>query len=348
MEEALYHPGLGYYSSDAPRTGWRGNYMTSAELDPAFGELWAGGVRDLWLTSGRPAAFEIVEVGPGEGGFARGLLAALPPDLAEVLTYRLVERNPAAETRQRAALARWSGVEWSPSLGEVAPVAAGIVVANEILDNLPVHLVSHRAGKVVELMIGAEKDELTTVPAPVSDPEIARFLEVTGTSPQEEAVLEVGLAAEAFIEEAAGKLGRGGLLFVDYGAESTELSRRFGGTLVCYSAAGTDLLPLDSPGEKDITAHANWTWARAVAESLGLRTIGPRPQAEVLRALGSNDVISALRRDHDVALAAGDGAAALRSLSRRQAVAALLDRSGLGGMDVFLALKDVAPPRWAT
>ncbi|MGH2694669.1 MAG: SAM-dependent methyltransferase, partial [Actinomycetota bacterium] len=94
MSLALYHHRHGYYA-DAARTGFAGHFLTSPELDPAFGELWAEGLARIWDACGRPERFEVIEVGPGEGTFAAAVLAAAPRELAAALVYRLVERMPA-------------------------------------------------------------------------------------------------------------------------------------------------------------------------------------------------------------------------------------------------------------
>src|SRR5688500_394644 len=101
MQAALYHPQHGYYATGARRTGWEGDFVTSPELDPAFGELWARAFEEIWSGCGRPASFRVVEVGPGEGGFAAAVLAAVNGELGAVLEYCLVERSPDAEARQR-------------------------------------------------------------------------------------------------------------------------------------------------------------------------------------------------------------------------------------------------------
>ncbi|MGH2729464.1 MAG: class I SAM-dependent methyltransferase, partial [Actinomycetota bacterium] len=70
MSLALYDPDFGYYASGAERTGWRGHFLTSSELDPAWAALWARGFEQIWDGCGRPDHFTLVEVGPGEGTFA--------------------------------------------------------------------------------------------------------------------------------------------------------------------------------------------------------------------------------------------------------------------------------------
>ncbi|HYO61474.1 MAG TPA: SAM-dependent methyltransferase, partial [Actinomycetota bacterium] len=152
MQLALYHPRHGYYSGGRPRTGWRGPFVTSPELDPSYGELWARAVAKVWEACGSPDPFAVVEVGPGEGGFAHALLSALDGELRRAVRYRLVERVPQVQERQRERLAGFDA-EWSASITELPRSEHGVVFANEILDNLPVHLVERRDGELLEVCV---------------------------------------------------------------------------------------------------------------------------------------------------------------------------------------------------
>lgn len=338
MEQALYHPDHGYYSAPSPRTGWSGHYVTSAEIGPVYGELWARGLRAIWDALGRPSLFEVVEVGAGEAGFAAAMLAALDPQLAAALTYRLIERNPALRRRQEEALARWEGIEWSGSLEDAPRSSAGVVLANEVLDNLPVHLVTSSGGELQEVWVKEEAGRLGTMLGAPSVPELEGFLERCGLGdPPEGSLLEMSLAAGSFVTAAAALHERGALVFTDYGKEASELAQSPEGTLVSYSGAGADDRPLERPGEKDITAHVNWTAVKQACRAAGLETTGPLPQQEVLRALGIEELRQRLEREQAEALTEGRGADALKALSGRQAAAALLDPGGLGAMQTLIA-----------
>jgi len=348
MSTALYHPRLGYYSAGRPRSGRRGDFLTSPELDPAFAQLWLNGFRQTWEECGRPGRFSVTEVGPGEGALAAGVLASATGAFADALTYRLIERLAVLEARQRRVLAPHDNVSWSPSLRE-APVAEhGCVFANEVLDNLPVHLVERRKGRLMEVCVGASDRGLIFVPQPPANPELERYLERAESDVPEGHRVEIGIAAESFTRQAAAALGRGTIFFIDYGAEATDLSRRAAGTLVSYSSSGADDLVLERPGGKDITAHVNWTAVRRAGAECGLSMLGPRPQAEVLVALGLWDLDDRLRREHRSAAAEGRGAEAVSALSRRGALGALVDRGGLGALGVMAGVRGIAPPPFVT
>ncbi len=344
MSLALYHPRHGYYGAGPERTGWRGHFLTSPELDPAFGALWARAFEGIWHACDEPDRFDVVEVGPGEGTFAAAVLGAVDRDFADALRYTLVERVARAEQRQRTTLGEDDRTRWARSLDELGDVQAGCVFANEVLDNLPVHLVELREDRLLEVCVEAAQGAFVLTLRPPSNPELAAFLERAEITPEDGHRYEVSLATESFVARAASLIGRGALIFVDYGIETEALRDRPGGTLLCYSATGVDDEPLDRLGEKDITVHANWTIVRKACERAALGVFGPFAQRDAMRALGSREIDERLRAGHDDAVEEGRGADAVRLLSRRQALSALTDPSGLGGLQVLCATKGIERP----
>jgi SAM-dependent MidA family methyltransferase len=336
QDTALYHPELGYYSQ-ASRTGWRGHFLTSAELDPAYGALWAVALRRVWEGLGGPAEFEMIEVGPGEGGFASSVLGAVEGDFGEALTYRLVERMPALAERQMSLLSMHDNVVWSSSLEDLPVAAHGCLVANEVLDNLPVHLLEFDHERWFELFVGTGRSGLELVPGPVSDPTLLRLVE--RVDPDDGQRIEVAPSAIDFARSCAGALSRGSIFLVDYGVTWRALEDRPLGTLVSYSDAGADDLVLDRPGEKDITSHANWDVVADELRASGCEVTGPTPQREVLEDLGLEHLRDSLAERQRDLTAQGRGAEALRALSRRQALNALSDPLGLGGLEVLVGRK---------
>ena len=345
MAMALYQPGSGYYSAGAERAGWRGHYLTSPELDPAFGQLWAHGFEQIWDQLGRPDRFDVIEVGPGEGGFAAAVLAAVSDEpFGQALAYTMVEPQAALEERQRARLVEHSNVTWCGSLESVPPTEQGCVVANEVLDNLPVHIVERHGGLIREVYVDEREGVLRAVLGDPSTPEIEAYLDRVGVKVPEGSRFEVGLEAEALARTTAHKLRWGAVIFVDYGDEAAALARQRLGTLVCYSGTGTDDQPLERPGEKDITVFVDWSGVRKMFDLAGLRSVGPLQQRSVLVALGLRDLDTSLQEEHRRAVAEGRGADAVRALSRRQALGALGDPGGLGGLQVMFGLKEMRPP----
>jgi len=337
---ALYHPELGYYARHR-RSGWRGHFLTSAELDPSFGALWAVGFRRTWETLGRPPSFELIEVGPGEGGFANSVLGVVDGPFADALTYRLVEPIPALAERQMSLLSTYDNVVWSASIDEVVAVPYGVVMANEVLDNLPVHLLEFRAGEFAELYVSASESGLEFTPGPLSDLDLLHLLPAADFDLSEGHRLEVGPAAVDFVRSCGAGVKAGSVVLVDYGLTWRDLADRPAGTLVSYSDAGTDDAVLDRPGEKDITSHANWDVVGPALRSEGFDVSGPTSQREVLRDLGLPSLERSLAERHRNLAAQGRGAEALRTLSRRQALSVLGDPEGLGGLDVMTGRRGI-------
>jgi SAM-dependent MidA family methyltransferase len=339
QDAALYHPEFGYYARDQ-RSGWRGDFLTSPELDPAFGALWAVGFRRVWERLGRPETFELVEVGPGEGGFANSVLGLIEGDFDDALTYRLVEGIPALAERQMGLLSNYGNVVWSSSITEVAPVAHGAVMANEVLDNLPVHLLEYRDGEFVELLVGASASGLELVSGPVSSSRVTRLLDGADFEPLDGQRFEVATEAVDFVRSCAAAIAQGSIFLVDYGLSWHQLAERRSGTLVSYSGTGADDLILERPGEKDITSHANWDVVASELRAVGFEVTGPTPQRQVLEELGLVDLDDSLADQQRSLTAEGRGAEALRALSRRQALSVLSDPHGLGGLDVLTGHRD--------
>lgn len=343
MELALYHREYGFYASGRHRTGWGGQFVTSPELDPAYGQLWAAGVEQIWEQCGRPSTFNLVEVGPGEGSFAAAVLDAVEGDFEASLRVLLVERVDAVRRRQREALDGFQNVTWASSLEEIGAMESACLFANEVIDNVPVALVENRSGTLVELCVGVRDSELELVPRPASE-------EVLGFVAGMEAPLptghraEVPLAALDFASAAAGRIRSGAIVVVDYGDHESGLVERPAGTLLCYSEAGVDDRFLERPGAKDITAHVNWSALKRALSAAGASVDGPLRQRAVLKSLGVDALQDQLKAEADEALRKGSGAAGVRALSRRGALGALVDPAGLGGLGVLVAHKGIQAP----
>jgi len=213
-----------------------------------------------------------------------------------------------------------------------------------VLDNLPVHLVEQRDGSLRELCVGVGQEGFELVGLPPSSPELGKYLERCGVELPEGHRFEVGLAAESFVSRVGQMFQRGCGVFVDYGDDALGLSQRPLGSLVAYSASGVDDHVLDAPGEKDITAHANWTAVLGACRRAGLEPFGPSSQRAVLETLGLHELHDSLRARYAEAIADGRGADAVGALSRRQALGALADRGGLGGLQTLVGTRAIEPP----
>ncbi|MGH2786811.1 MAG: SAM-dependent methyltransferase [Actinomycetota bacterium] len=338
MEIALYHPEFGYYATGPPRTGWRGHFLTSAEIDGAFGELWACGFEEIWQSCGRPGRFEIVEIGPGEGGFAAAVLTAASGDFGRALTYRLVEPRGALRARQSARLEDVAAVSWSTTIDHVPYIDWGCVFANEVLDNLPVRLVERGEAGVQEVVVVVDGGELRTR-AVAAAPDLVDWLVRTGVHLPPGGRAEIPTGADALVAAAAARLRTGALVVCDYGLTAGEASSRAIGTLACYSDRGVDDDFLADPGTKDITSHVNWTAVAHALDGQHLEVTDVLPQRTVLKRLGIDALHDELRER-----ARAGGVGALRALSRRQALGILADPGGLGALGVIAGVRGVPVP----
>ncbi|MGE3177732.1 MAG: class I SAM-dependent methyltransferase [Vicinamibacterales bacterium] len=343
MDLALYHPEHGYYARAAQRTGRDGDFFTSVDVGPLFGEILELQIADMAACLGGDAPFDLAEVGAGNGRLAGDILGALErrhPSLLARTRLHLVEASPSARAAQRDTLGHHaSRLQTSgPSLPDRLH---GVIVANELLDAMPVHQVVMRGGHLREVYVAAQDDRLTTEEGPVSTGAIPAYLDRLGATLEEGWRVEVNLAAPRWIAEAAARLTRGFLLLIDYGHAAADLysASHAGGTLMTFSrhvargaeAAGTPSW-LERPGEQDITSHVDFTSVQAAAVDAGLTVLGFLDQTYFL--LGLLDGVDPFA-----------GLPALQQMKQRLALKTLLLPGGLGSTcKVLLLGKDVGAP----
>jgi SAM-dependent MidA family methyltransferase len=289
MDLALYHPQLGYYARAARRSGRAGDFFTSVDVGPLFGELLAGQIAEMGDLLAAPA-FDLVEAGAGNGRLSADVLRAMETRHADAfrrLRLSLVEASPAARAAQAETLdaifdRRFASSDTLPDQIE------GVVFANELLDAFPVHQVVMRDGGLREVYVSAAASAgsptLGTCEGALSTPAIAEYLDrlEIGLEPGWRA--EVNLRAVEWIRDVARRLRRGFVILIDYGHEAHQLysASHSAGTLTSFTRhasgtpAGEGSLPawLEHPGDQDITAHVDFTSVRAAAEAEGLTTIG--------------------------------------------------------------------------
>ncbi len=284
MELALYAPGLGYYSAGSRKFGAAGDFITAPELTPLFGHCVAQGVAAILEAADGD---EVVEVGAGSGALAAALLGGLARLGRLPRRYAILESSADLRQRQQTYLkavlpaALWGRLEWLDRLPE-APLR-GAVVANELLDALPLVAFVQRGGQAVELGVTREAGgafgwcEL----APLGEPLQARLRPFALA---EGARGELGLAAEGWVETVAGLLERGALLLIDYGDARAQLyhPQRSDGTLRCFYRHRVHGDPLILPGLQDITAHVDFTAIAEAADRAGLRVAGYTTQSHYL------------------------------------------------------------------
>jgi SAM-dependent MidA family methyltransferase len=332
MELALYHPSVGYYATRAQRSGCTGDFYTSVDAGPLFGACLAQYLAGRFRQSpdhrfGKPAEpFDLVDAGAGNGRLARDMLDTAArefPDFYDAIRLHLIERSPAARAAQREVLGPHAGK--LASAGGTLPAAIrGAVIANELLDALPCHMVVMTEEGLREVHVGAG---LTPVPGPLSTPAIEAQLARVGVTLERGWRAEVNLNASQWMTDAARALRAGELLVFDYGYEAAELysAAHRSGTLARYGRHRIDDRWLDDPGERDLTSHVDFTAARISAEAAGLRTTRVVDQARFLVDAGLVD-----------RLATGRG---LEDVRQRLQGRTLIAPAGLGGTIKLMAFE---------
>ena len=280
MEQALYHPELGYYGSGRAQIGRRGDYFTNVSVGPIFGKILAAQFTEMWNVLGRPADFCIVEQGAHSGEFARDVLDTLrarEPDFFSALRYFIVEPFPVLEARQKEMLPDFpEKVMWRKSLDEL-PEFSGVHFSNELLDSLPVRLIVRKGnGEWEEKFVAQANDGFQFVTQPIADDELRKRL--VNLPPAEAGTYEteINLNALGWVEGVASKLQRGFVLAVDYGFSRAEFfaSERRSGTLQGYAEHRPVSSPLDRIGHADMASHVEWTSVAERAEQCGLAIAG--------------------------------------------------------------------------
>lgn len=289
MGFALYEPGLGYYARGQRIFGRMpaldgapgSDFVTAPELSPLFGRALAAQLAQALAATGTD---EVWEFGAGSGALAAELLAALGPALR---TYHVVELSGALQAQQRQRLAAHGArVVWHDSLPEAF---SGVLVGNEVLDAMPVKLLHFDGARWLERGVTvadaalAWADRATDLRPPLE----ADFLPGT--------VTEIHPQAQAWIRTLAAALQRGAIFLIDYGFPEAEywLPQRTGGTLMCHRAHRADADPLVEVGEKDITAHVDFTGIALAAQDAGLELLGYSSQAHFLLNCGIAPLLEA-------------------------------------------------------
>ena len=293
MELALYAPGLGYYSGGARKFGAAGDFVTAPELTPAFAQSLATQVVQIMAVS----TPQILEVGAGSGRLAADLLAELAQRGATPERYLILELSGELRERQRQTIAATvpqllARVHW---LDTLPTHLDGLVLANELLDAIPAHLVRWQDDTIAERGVSLGDDGFEWVERPATGAVLARARELSGNVTAGEGYLsEIGLAAAAWTASWAAILGRGALLLIDYGFPRREFyhPQRSEGTLMCHYRHHAHPDPFFLPGLQDITVHVDFTAIAEAGTEAGLDFLGYTNQATFLLNCGLTDVLA--------------------------------------------------------
>lgn len=319
MREALYAPG-GYYAAGSPQ-GFAGDYLTAPETTPLFGASLSRLATSTWRALGRPERFDVVDVGAGSGALLRDLLVALraeDPDCAASADLAAIEVSEAALLRQARTLGGLT-VRRARSLEAIGPIE-GLVVANELLDALPFHLVTRHDGRLRELCVRLDGDSLAFAEAEPSEPR----LEAEAPALEEGERAAVPLAAYDWVVVLGAALRRGVALIVDYPSDPRPDVRTY-----FRQTGGND--PLMRVGEQDVTAPLDFARLRAHAERAGLRVVAEQRQADFLEELGFGERVRRIGSGN-----VARPATQLRAASARNAARTVIDPEGMGNYSVLV------------
>ena len=358
LDLALYDPDHGFYGAGAGSAGRRGDFLTSPEVGPLFGAVVARALDTWWHEMGRPDPFTVVEAAAGAGTLARAVLLA-EPACASALTYVLVERSAALRGRQAEYLSLFDASMAFPpgdpddsddetharpdstgggprvvSLPDLPAVrVTGVVLANELLDNLAFRLLERGAAGWLEVRVGlGEADGSPTlvetlVAAEAGDATLADRLAPDAPTGGR---VPIQRQAAAWVSEALDRLERGHLLVIDYASSApTMADRPWTDWVRTYRRHDRGLAPLAELGTQDVTCEVDLAQLALVRPPDGVAS-----QATFLGAHGLDELVAEGRHIWRERAHIGD-LAALRARSRVGEAEALVDRAGLGA---FLVL----------
>ena len=282
MALALYQPGLGYYASGSLKFGLMpgqggSDFVTAPELSPRFGQALARQVRQALEVTGTA---EVWEFGAGSGALALQLLDALG---GQVERYTIVDLSGTLRERQRERLAAHAGkVVWA---SELPAQLRGVVVGNEVLDAMPVKLLARVGSAWYERGVALHEGRFTPADVPT---DLRPPLDMPG---DHDYLTEIHPQAEGFVRTLADRLAAGAVFLLDYGFPEHEYyhPQRSMGTVMCHRAHLSDGDALADVGDKDITAHVNFTGIALAAQDAGLDVLGYTSQGRFLLNCGVLD-----------------------------------------------------------
>lgn len=284
MELALYAPGLGYYTAGAHKLGAAGDFITAPELSPLFGRTLARQAAEIMDIS----APHILELGAGSGKLAVDLLDELERLGSLPDSYAILEVSADLRARQEALLRErlphlWERAHWLDALPEKF---SGAIIANEVLDALPVHLVRWRGSTLTERGVAIGDNNFVWQERHIADAALLQAAQQINVP--DDYISEVCLAARGLVNSLADCLGQGALLFIDYGFGAREFyhPQRSSGTLMCHYRHHAHEDPFFLPGLQDITAHVNFTDIAECGIDAGLELLGYTSQAFFLLNCG--------------------------------------------------------------
>ena len=282
MELVMFAPGLGYYSAGAAKIGAAGDFITAPEMTPLFGQCFATQIAQVLRVVGG----DVLEFGAGSGKLARDVLRELSKLGCEPRQYLILEPSADLRERQRAFLAKAlpDFIERIIWLNAMPNDFVGVMIANEVLDAMPVHLIAWHEDDIYERGVEIQHENFQWRDRPLQPSLLKDRATVLNLAPGY--VSEMHLAGEAFVRSIGDALKRGVALLIDYGFSEHEYYHvdRRGGTLMCHYRHRAHTDPFFLPGAQDVTAHVNFSAMLRAALEADLQASGYATQAQFLIA----------------------------------------------------------------
>ena len=357
MDAVLYHPEYGYYASQQPQIGAAGDFFTSPHLGTDFGEMLAEQFVEMWEKLECPQGFTLVEMGAGQGILAGDILNYLSkryPEFLKTINYIIIEKSSILKAEQQQQLQRQINasvsIEWCELEGLSDNAITGCFFSNELVDALPVHLVTIQNSQLQEVYVRACRAQtsplypidvkFTESTGELSTPKLKEYfqlvnIDILSSIYSNRYRTEINLNAIEWIKTVATKLYQGFILTIDYGYSASRYytPTRRSGTLQCYYQHRHHNDPYINIGRQDITAHVDFTALENQGNLSGLEVIGKTQQALFLMALGLGDRIANITQSSHTSLS--------ETLRRREALHSLINPMGLGNFLVLIQSKNL-------
>lgn len=344
MQAALYAPVIGYYTGGSTKFHRAGDFTTAPELSPLFGQSVAKQILPILQHSDSET---VLEFGAGSGALAEAIITSLQQTGLRSVRYLILELSPSLRARQQERLAAFGDqVQW---LDQLPTAFKGAVVANEVLDAMPIHLVQRDTDlQVLELGVSLNPNKNEHSPSPfllsarpasgaLASLADARLPLIPGYRS------EINLQAESWIQAMGQWLEQGAALLIDYGFAQHEFYhvQRHMGTLMCHFRHFAHDEALILPGFQDITAHVDFTAIADAALAADLDVMGYTSQAHFLMNCGITQDLNVL---HDL-IDRSNPKHLQRWTQQVQAVQTLLSEAEMGELFKVLALgKNIPTP----
>ncbi len=301
MQHALYAPNLGYYSAGLQKFGVGGDFVTAPELTPLFGQTLAIQCQQVLGAVDHPILFEF---GAGTGQLCVDLLMHLERLKCLPDEYHILEVSSQLKHRQATLIQRMiphlmDKIKWLSSWPEQA--FNGVVIANEVLDAMPVHrFVQTESGLLESYITLNAQNELADVLKPCINSRLIQHVHTVLSNDLYPYQSEANLFIDDWMQQCHTMLNSGALLILDYGFPRHEYYHpdRKQGTLMCHYHHHAHANPLLHVGEQDITAHVDFTHVADAGHAAGFHVAGYTNQASFLLANGLLNLLSDITDEH--------------------------------------------------